>query len=31
MMFLVILGIMMLLVYGNENQQTKINNEDQQK
>jgi hypothetical protein len=31
MMFLVILGIMMLLVYGNESQQTKINNEDQQR
>jgi hypothetical protein len=31
MMFLFILGIVMLLVYGNESQQTEINNEDQQK
>jgi hypothetical protein len=31
MMFLLILGIVMLLVYGNEDQQMKINNEDQQK
>jgi hypothetical protein len=31
MMFLLILGIVMLLVYGNESQQMKINNEDQQK
>jgi hypothetical protein len=30
-MFLLILGIVMLLVYGNESQQTEINNEDQQK
>jgi hypothetical protein len=31
MMFLLILGIVMLLVYGNESQQTEINNEDQQR
>jgi hypothetical protein len=31
MMFLLILGIVMLLVYGNESQQTEINNDNQQK
>jgi hypothetical protein len=31
MMFLIILGIVMLLVYGNESQQTEINNDNQQK
>jgi hypothetical protein len=31
MMFLLILGIVMLLVYGNESQQTEINNGNQQR
>jgi len=31
MMFLLILGIVMLLVYGNESQQTEITNENQLK